>query len=288
MSSLGLLATLAAAHACKLRNRPAHPRSHRSCLATNPRKRPSAVEVVERLRAMPDATLPSSAQRALLAPPGAAPGPPLSPAGRPGAAASGTAAARLGAAPPTPQQRQPQQPPAGRAPQRLSSESDASLEAPHTTAELEAAYASPVPGSSTSVAVRIAAARLAAAAGDPVAAMRRSCSVLLGAMPFTLPQRQEERQLAAKELMGRASSSPPGDRLPEPAPLTNLGAPRASPPSRGHRAALRQLSLDDPAKQAAGARAAARYAVAVPILLHGCARRGCLPGQTACRRAARK
>ncbi|KAL4419356.1 hypothetical protein ABPG77_001583 [Micractinium sp. CCAP 211/92] len=218
------------------------------CLATNPRKRPSAVDVVERLRAMPDATLSPAppARRALPAAPGPALGPSRSARGRPGAAGSGSTAARLGATPITPDQPQALPlPPPGQAPKRLSSESDASLEAPCTGAELEAAYASPVPGSAGAEA-RLAAARLAAAAGDPAGGLRRSCSVLLAALPQLVEQ---EQPLIAKQLVNRASSSPPGDLLTG-AP-SSVAAVRISPPPERPRASQRQLSLDDPAMQAA-------------------------------------
>lgn len=238
-----------------------------SCLATNPRKRPSAVDVVERLRAMPDATLSPAppARRALPAAPGPALGPSRSARGRPGAAGSGSTAARLGATPITPDQPQALPlPPPGQAPKRLSSESDASLEAPCTGAELEAAYASPVPGSAGAEA-RLAAARLAAAAGDPAGGMRRSCSVLLAALRQLVEQ---EQPLIAKQLVNRASSSPPGDLLTG-AP-SSVAAVRISLPPERPRASQRQLSLDDPAMQGAGARRSCPCTVASSALASAC------------------
>ena len=239
------------------------------CLATNPRKRPSAVEIVERLRAMPDppAGTPGAAgQRARLGgrrrsgglP---APGPA---AEQPGAAEAGgqqQAGAALGQLP-APGQRAP--------PQRRSSESDSSLrslEAAGGTAgpatvgpTLPAAYASPVPGSGAALAAqRLMALAGGGGSGSAALAGRRAGSMLPGELPP--PAEPLQPPPAALHRLHTASSSPPGGLLGQPlTPVAEGAASQAGaglrPPRPPRPAAsipmARQQSLDDPATQLAG------------------------------------
>lgn len=220
------------------------------CLATKPRKRPSAVEIVDRLRAMPDLTPPPSAaaaacpaQRSAVLP---------TPAGR---WVSGSRPARAsqaggpagGAVPPL-----------GPTPQggRLPFESDASADAAAiavaaeaTVAQLEGspAYASPVPGSTAALAAAYLAAAVRGRAGLPP---RRAGSMLPGTPPGAQDLPLVQPPPWAPQVV-RASSSPPEHSFID----VPLSPTRAAAVLRGSQPAWplgHQASLDDPVRQLAG------------------------------------
>lgn len=257
------------------------------CLATNPRNRPTAKEIVECLRAMPGPP-PSAAA-------GAAGGsqrsrlggrrrsgalPPPGPGARavaemeqPAAGVAGAADGRQQPAGVPAHALAPARLPAGRpAVPRRSSESDSSLRSIEAAAGspaygLPAAYASPATGGLALATQWLQAAANSAAGGTRSSSMalagRRAGSMVPGALPSSATALQPPT--SAQRLMS-ASSSPPGS-LPEP-PLGPVAAavqrqgshaaaalrvPRPPRPAPSVPLSIaRQASLDDPATQLAG------------------------------------
>ncbi|EFN54023.1 hypothetical protein CHLNCDRAFT_136066 [Chlorella variabilis] len=232
------------------------------CLATNPRKRPSAVEIVDRLRAMPDPRPPQAAAaaaagaRARLQQLQQQPRRPQQQAAGLARQLSGTVAAQLAATSPasTYTSIRTSAPPAVAAPgpatgqsagqqqpssQRSSEESNLSmLDAEGEMAQaLAAAYASPAPGTSLEAA-QAALRRATTSRALSMELPRRSASILLASLPKQHPPallsgQQQQQQGQEPPRMKRVSSSPAVSSFPlEEVPLapspTGTGSPGAA------------------------------------------------------------
>jgi hypothetical protein len=195
------------------------------CLATNPRKRPTAVEIAARLAAMPDLRPPPGAptrqpSRRLFRPTAPAPAGPAESTAAAGLASRGEMALVPGdfaAAAAAVQLRAEERQARHGLPcsQRSSEESNMSMILPEEST-LAAAYASPVPG--TAAALPLPAATHGGSAGLPAGALDAAAAPLL-------QQPLETGAPLAPGRLYRASSS---------TPRAGLGAePQGSPPSGG-------------------------------------------------------